>query len=102
LGLEGADGTLLARFGAVDAKGSATFTTPYVHQPDERMCVTVDADLRASKPLGAQVGLVLQQRVREEVAQASQQDILVASRTVEQAGVGHRALVRYKASVGKR
>lgn len=109
LGLERADGTLLASFGTVDAKGSATFTTPYVHQPDERMCVTVEAGLRASKPLGDQMELALQQRVCEETAPTSQQDILVASWTVEQvgvrttaelrylAGVGHRTLVRYEA-----
>lgn len=109
LGLESSNGKLLASHGVVGVGGAATLTTPYVHQPNERMCAFIDAELRASTPTGDQVKLSLQQRVCEETAQAIQQDTLLASRAVEQAGVrttaelrylegvGYRALVRYEA-----
>lgn len=74
LALETADGKLLASHGVAAVTGAATFTTPYVHQPSKRMCVTIDAELNASTPSGDEVSLNLEQRVCEEVAQATQQD----------------------------
>ncbi len=105
--LETVEGERLAGFGDAPATGSATFTTPYVHQPDVRLCVAVTAELRANAAGGDGLELSLRRRVCERSAQANQQDVLLASRTVDRLasqittelryheGAGYRALVRY-------
>ncbi len=109
LGLETVEGELVASYGVAQVTGGGTLNTPYVYQPSERLCVTLDAVLQADSPSGDAVKLSLQQRVCEEVAQSIQQDALLASRTVDKIdvrttaelryseGVGYRALVRYEA-----
>lgn len=108
LGLETVDGTLVASYGVAQVTDGSTLSTPYVYQPSERLCVTLDAELRADTPLGDAVKLSLQQRVCEETAPFSQQDILLASQMAERSalqattelryleGLGYRALVRYR------
>lgn len=109
VGLETLDGTPVASYGVAQVTGGGTLNTPYVHQPDARLCVTLEADLHANAPSGDAVKLSLQQHVCEEAAQPIRQDVLLASRTVDKVdvrttaelryseGVGYRALVRYEA-----
>lgn len=109
VGLETVEGELVASYGVAQVTGGGTLNTPYVYQPSERLCVTLDAVLQADSPSGDAVRLSLQQRVCEEAAQSIRQDVLLASRTVDKAGVrttaelrhlegvGYRALIRYEA-----
>ncbi len=114
LGLETIEGKLVASYGVVDAGEvvrRTTLTTPYAYQPG-RLCVFIEADLKASEPSGDQLSFELKQRVCEIDAWDIQQDSLLASQTVDKpdvqtttelrylAGLGYRALVRYKAAEG--
>lgn len=65
LGLETVGGDRLADFGDAPAAGSASFTTPYVHQPNVRLCVAVTAELSASAAEGDGLELSLRRRVCE-------------------------------------
>jgi hypothetical protein len=86
-----------------------SWPSPYVYQPDARMCAWIDADLEAESASGDYVSGVLRQRVCEATPQAQAQDTILASRTATEGGVtrtvelrhmpgrGHRALVRVQA-----
>ncbi len=102
LGLETVKGELVASYGVAQVTGGGTLNTPYVYQPSERLCVTLDAGLQADTPSGDAVKLSLQQRVCEEAAQSTQQDVLLASRAVDKAGVRTTAELRYSEAVGYR
>lgn len=85
-----------------------SFYSPYFYGPSGRMCVGVEADVRAEGLGGDALELRFKGRSCEGAAQGHPQDTVLASRAVEEGGlkttvelrflegVGHRALVRYE------
>lgn len=110
-------GRVLAAEGAVPvnitvpegrASTLTSFYSSYLHQPSGRMCVGVEADVRAEGLGGDALELRFKGRACEAAAQEHPRDTVLASRTVEEGGLkttvelrhlegaGHRALVRYE------
>ncbi|MDQ3457995.1 MAG: hypothetical protein M3498_01620 [Deinococcota bacterium] len=99
-------------FTALPGRSSRTLSwpSPYVYQPDARMCAWISAQLEARAPNGDQVWGVLETRICEAAAQRTPQDTILATRKVTDSkgttrtvqlrhmpGRGHRALVRVEA-----